>query len=234
MHRKLAILVGLTVVGLACAVTLATSAAWAQSAPSLPKATAPSAVAPGIAPGVSPAEVLRIVRASGLTPLTQPARRGATYLVLASDNMGGQLRVTIGATNGRILKAAPAHDPRFAHDRVRPPVAVPRAGTSQPPVATAPPPAVSQPPSRIARPVPPAPTGSAPESRPARAPDRGAGEAAPVPRPRPAIAASETAPSTPPVAQAPTAQPAVPKPPAPAAPAAKPPATQLVPVAPLD
>ena len=34
--------------------------------------------------------------------------------------MGGQLRVVVSAYNGRIIHAAPAHDPRFAYHPVRP------------------------------------------------------------------------------------------------------------------
>ena len=56
------------------------------------------------------------VRSSGLRPLTQPARLGPQqYVLLASDNMGGQLRVVVNANTGRIVHAAPAHDPRFAY-----------------------------------------------------------------------------------------------------------------------
>ena len=70
--------------------------------------------------GMPPTEVLAAVRASGLRPLTQPARRGGQYVLLASDNMGGQLRVAVSAYNGRILHAEPAHDPRFAYGPARP------------------------------------------------------------------------------------------------------------------
>ena len=77
----------------------------------------PPAAAEG---GLPPSEILMVVRASGLPPLTQPARRGPRYVLLASDRMGGQLRVVVSAHNGRIVHAEPAHDPRFAYQPVRP------------------------------------------------------------------------------------------------------------------
>ena len=87
--------------------------------------------------GLPPSEVLMIVRASGLRPLTQPARRGPHYVLLASDNMGGQLRVVVNANNGRIINAAPAYDPRFAYQPVRPrgliPMPPPQQGAAPPP-----------------------------------------------------------------------------------------------------
>ncbi len=117
-------------VGLAALGVVAATSARAQTAYGNP----PGVEAPPMAqPGLPPRDVLRIVRASGLTPLTQPARQGAHYVVLASDNMGGQLRVTIGA-DGRILHAGPAHDPRFAGLPARPRGYVPVA----PPYGAAP------------------------------------------------------------------------------------------------
>jgi hypothetical protein len=161
--------------------------------------------------GLPPSEILMAVRSSGLRPLTQPARLGPQqWAVLASDNMGGQLRVVVHAHTGRILNASPAHDPRFAYHPVRPrgyiPTPAPQLGTVTPPsynapadlrTPSAPPPA----PPRTARAAPaaqtpppaaapshnqnlagaPDTTGSVP-TRPARTP---------LPRPRPAMAANE-------------------------------------------
>ena len=208
--------------------------------------------------GLPPNEALMIARSSGLRPLTQPARRGPNWVLLASDNMGGQLRVVINAQTGRIVHAAPAYDPRFAYGEppVRPRGLVPGApqygaALPPPPSYVAPPADLrtpSQPP-RTARTSPPAgakqnpslagapeTTGSVP-TRPTRTP---------LPRPRPTMAANEAgapAPTPPtqarpvetsPEAEAPAA--AQPAPAAPSAAAAKPAPTetQMVPVAPLD
>ena len=87
--------------------------------------------------GLPPSEILMAVRSSGLRPLTQPERRGPRYVLLASDNMGGQLRVMVSAHDGRIVHAEPAHDPRFAYHPVRPrgliPMAPPQHAAVPPP-----------------------------------------------------------------------------------------------------
>jgi hypothetical protein len=205
--------------------------------------------------GLPASEILMVVRSSGLRPLTQPARRGPRYVLLASDNMGGQLRVVVSAYNGRIIHAAPAYDPRFAYHPVRPRGLIPVA----PPQHAAMPP---HPAPELREPTPPLPrtarTTAAPQPpakqdhRLASAPDTTASVPArpartPLPRPRPVMAANETAAAATP-APAPQAAPretspeaetspaARPAPAAPsAAPATKPPAeTQMVPVAPLD
>ena len=202
--------------------------------------------------GLPPSEILMAVRASGLRPLTQPARRGPQYVLLASDNMGGQLRVVVSAHNGRILNASPAYDPRFAYAPVRPrglvPIAPPQHAAAPPPQYAAPPPDLktpSPPPPRTARAAP-AQQGpaagasqnpglaSAPDAAP-EAPARSA--RTPLPRPRPAVASNETATpaATPEAAPSTSAaapeQPVSPPPAAPSKPAAE---TQMVPVAPLD
>jgi hypothetical protein len=221
----------------------------------------PSAVEPMVQPGLPPAEVLMIVRTSGLRPLTQPARRGPNWVVLASDNMGGQLNVVISAQSGRIVHASPAHDPRFAYAPMRPrgmvPVAPPEHAAAMPPSGySAPPPDLrtptAPPPPRTARAAPP------PHTPPAAAPSQNSSLASvpdttgsvptrpartPLPRPRPAIAANETsapaAPAAPaparPTETSPEADVPAAAPPAPAAPAKPAPTeTQMVPVAPLD
>ena len=214
--------------------------------------------------GLPPSEILAAVRSSGLRPLTQPARLGPQqYVVLASDNMGGQLRVVVNANTGRIVHAAPAHDPRFAYDPVRPRGFVP---TSPQHGVIAPPPTYSAAPPPDLRtatpPLPPRTARAAPQTPPTAAPSHnqnlaGAPDATgsvptrpartPLPRPRPAMAANEAsaaaAPASPtparPVETSPEADTPAAAQPAPAAPSAAPatPApteTQMVPVAPLD
>jgi hypothetical protein len=240
--------------GLAALGVVAVTLAHAQTVPGNP----PGAEAQPMAqPGLAPRDVLRVVRASGLTPLTQPSRRGQHYMVLASDNMGGQLRVVIGAFDGRIVHAAPARDPRFAAYPVRPRGYVPIApqygagpGTSR---GMAPPPDLREPSAPLPRaaaraPVPRPPANTPQDPRLASAPDVTGSvptrpTRTPLPRPRPAAAANEaTSQTTPP---APAAAVAATAPAAPAErPAASPPAaapkpapaqpTEMVPVAPLD
>lgn len=218
MH-KIAIL-GLT----ACVVAGATSA-QAQVYPAPPPGYVPVSPPPSaVHGGLPPSEILMIVRTSGLRPLTQPARQGPRrYVLLASDNMGGQLRVVVNAYSGRIVHAAPAYDPRFAYHPARPrgyvPMPAPQHGTvARPPsYGAAPAPDLREPTPplpRTARTTAPAPTARAPRNpRPqspsrqnaslASAPDR-AGTAparpvrTPLPRPRPVVAASEAAAQAPP------------------------------------
>lgn len=201
--------------------------------------------------GLANAEVLAIVRASGLTPLTQPARQGAHYVVLASDNMGGQLRVVVGA-NRRILHAAPAHDPRFAYQPVRPrgyiPVVPQHDVVSAPSRGVAPPPDLREPSAplpRVAR-APRAPADVPQDSRLASVPEvtGSVPTRTPLPRPRPTIAANDVSPpATPSEPEAPAATAAAPaataeqptaRPPAAAPKAASAQPTEMVPVAPLD
>jgi hypothetical protein len=208
--------------------------------------------------GLPASEILMVVRSSGLRPLTQPERRGSRYVLLASDNMGGQLRVMVSARDGRIVHAEPAHDPRFAYHPVRPRGLIPGVPPQQ---AAMPAP---YPAPNLKDPTPPLPrtARATPQPAPAKqdhrlasAPDTTASIPArpattPLPRPRPVIAANETA--APAAAPAPAAQaapqetspeaetsPAPAARPAAAAPSAAPatkPATetQMIPVAPLD
>src|SRR2546425_912781 len=41
-------------------------------------------------PGLPPHEIMRIVRSTGLAPLTRPGRRGPYYMVIAANRSGGQ------------------------------------------------------------------------------------------------------------------------------------------------
>jgi hypothetical protein len=207
--------------------------------------------------GIPAGEVLMLVRAQGLTPLTRPARRGPRYVLLASDRMGGQLRVVVSAFDGRIIRVAPAHDPRFAYQPARPQAMVP----GQPQYGAPPPPArygrvpgpevkdppVARAPRQSAPPVAGSPGDQQLASAPATiepAPRRPA--RTPLPRPRPATASNEAAPAQTAPAQAaaeagaqpptPAARPQQPASPAPTAAQSKaPPAeTPMVPVAPLE
>src|SRR5262245_16792483 len=54
-----------------------------------------------------PWRVARIVRASGLTPLSAPARRGPTYEVVAVDAEGRHVRVLVDAYQGAITSVRP-------------------------------------------------------------------------------------------------------------------------------
>jgi hypothetical protein len=209
-------------------------------------------------PGLAPSHVLAVVRAAGLRPLTQPARRGPRYVILAADAYGQQLRVVVDAHGGRILRIAPAHDPRFAGPPLRPPGVVPLPRHAGLPPAPPPrPPELKDPAvtGSIGGPLV-APPGSPANPRVAGVPPQagsGAGQAArqapalpaspPLPRPRPTLAATTAEPPPaappPPPAAAPAAPaaetvPAKPQPIAPAEEPAKPSDTKLVPVAPLE
>jgi hypothetical protein len=174
-------------------------------------------------PGVPPREVMAIVRSAGLAPQTRPVRRGGTYVLIAASRGGNPVRVVVDAYEGDILRVSPANGvgrdegPRITYGRDSrfdggvPPV--PPRGVPGPHLANVPPAAVP------------------PEAKP---------EHAPLPRPRPSVAAAAPVadPVVPPAASAPAA---VPTPPAEAAPATppaeaapKPQAPTLVPVAPLD
>jgi hypothetical protein len=54
-----------------------------------------------------PFEVMRIVRSTGLAPLSRPMRRGAYYEVIAANRAGGQMRVVVDAFAGDIVKVNP-------------------------------------------------------------------------------------------------------------------------------
>lgn len=267
MNHRIALCAGLTVFAVAAA-TSAPAQTYAEPPGAMPPPSqgtlppAPPVHYRGLPPapvehgGMPPGEALMIARASGLRPLTQPARQGANWVLLASDNMGGQLRVMIDARSGRIVHASPAYDPRFASAPMRPRGYVPMPGPQHDTVAPPPGYGTARDLREPSAPLPPSPrtaartpqnpslasapetTGTLPPPRPARTP---------LPRPRPTMAANEggagaAAPTPPmqsrqvvetsPEAEAPTPAPAA----APAAaPAKQPPAeTQMIPVAPLD
>jgi hypothetical protein len=260
VKHRIALCAGLAALGVACA-TSAQAQGYVEPPRGYvepPPEVEQPMVRPMFQPRLAPNEVLMIVRASGLRPLTQPAVRGSNYVLLASDNMGGQLRVMINGNNGRIMNAVPAYDPRFAYHPVRPRGLVPGAPqhAAAPPPSYVPPPSdlkePSAPPARVARTAPQTPpatsgsssslasapdvTGSVP-SRPARTP---------LPRPRPPEASQQAAASAPapqatttpavretsPEAEQPAAAPTSPA--ASTAPAHTATETQMVPVAPLE
>src|SRR5947199_77406 len=57
--------------------------------------------------GLPPHEIMRIVRSTGLAPLTRPARRGPYYVLLATNRSGGQMRVVVDAYAGDIVRVNP-------------------------------------------------------------------------------------------------------------------------------
>ncbi|MPZ37022.1 MAG: hypothetical protein GEU95_02985 [Rhizobiales bacterium] len=260
MKHRVALCVGLTALGVAAATS--TQAQVYVGPPRVyaapPPMVEPPVMEPMVRPGLPPNEILMIVRASGLRPLTRPARRGGRYLLLASDNMGGQLRVVVNAHNGRIVRASPAYDPRFADHPVRRPRGLvpmpPREHAAAPPPSAGAPPAPEvkdspRPPARTVRATPPhasvpqAPAAAGQDDRSANKPAVARPERTPLPRPRPTIASNETAPPAAAPAAAPQAAVRETSPEAeqtaatsaPAAPSAAQPAeTQMVPVAPLD
>jgi hypothetical protein len=203
-----------------------------------------------------PYEIMRIVRSTGLAPLTRPMRRGPAYVVVAANRSGGQMRVVIDAMSGDIMTVNPmvamrSYGAQPLYPYVAPPLdgqhgsygpgprfdggvpPVPPRDVPHPRIATAPmvapAPAVAPP----ARDLPDARIATAPTVAPpaaSTAPAR-----TPLPRPRPNVAANDApaASSAPNAARAPVptaTAPAIIKP----APAAEPNATQMVPVAPLE
>ena len=129
MKHRIAVRVGMTAcVGMTALGVAGTTSAQAQMVYVEPPPRVYDGPPPAAAEGGLPAsEILMVVRSSGLRPLTQPARRGPRYVLLASDNMGGQLRVVVSAHDGRIIHAEPAYDPRFAYQPVRPRGLIPDA-----------------------------------------------------------------------------------------------------------
>jgi len=201
-------------------------------------------------PGLPPYEIVRIVRANGLAPLSRPVRRGPTYMLAASDRSGRQLRVVVDARSGEILTVTPVlamrsygpwlaspYDPRILPV---PPAAIP------PP--DAPPPAISGPGAGFDGGLPPVPPRPVPNARLANAPTAVVPAAVtpphvvapqaqrtPMPRPRPQVASSgspaaQSGPAAQPPVQTQAAPPQASKENTPPNPAEM----KLVPVAPLE
>jgi hypothetical protein len=72
-------------------------------------------------PGLPPYQVISIVRSAGLAPLTRPLRRGPTYVLLATDRRGRDLRVVVDAYAGDIVSARPVYASRFQGGPYGPP-----------------------------------------------------------------------------------------------------------------
>jgi hypothetical protein len=68
----------------------------------------------GMGMELPPREIVGIVRAAGMDPVSRPVLRGRAYSMLALDPEGQVVRVEIGARRGRILRIAPAAHPRYA------------------------------------------------------------------------------------------------------------------------
>lgn len=194
-------------------------------------------VGPGVyAPGLPPYEIMRIVNAAGLAPLTNPMRRGPSYVLLARDRAGVQVRVVVNAFGGEIVRVRPVVVAMRPYVRpYGPPVAV-SPYEPLPPVAAAPPRAGID-----GDALPPVPRRAIPESRIATAPSAGAIQApaakprTPLPRPRPNVAANEGGEAAPPPELATAPAETKPAPPsATPAPAPKSGDLKLVPVAPLE
>jgi len=67
----------------------------------------PGMAYPGYGPGLPPYEVIAIVRAIGLEPLTRPLRTGPSYALRALDPAGQEVRVVVDARLGRVLGVVP-------------------------------------------------------------------------------------------------------------------------------
>jgi hypothetical protein len=210
-------------------------------------------IGPGVYdPGLPPHEIMRIVRSTGLTPLTRPGRRGPYYMVIAANRSGGQMRVVIDAYGGEIVRISPMMVAGLYGPQVAAPYEPPPRIATVPPEPREPPP-VYGPNARFDGGVPPVPPRSVPGARiataPAAAPPTTGAvpppaaalpERTPMPRARPSVASKETpaavqatAPAAPQVtapAPAPVAPPAAAKDET----AAKPEPSQMIPVAPLE
>src|SRR5499433_2970363 len=208
-------------------------------------------------PGLPPGQIMQIVRQAGYAPLSAPARRGPTYVVVAMGR-SGQVRVVVDAYGGEIVGVRPVlamapygapapYDPRLGPAPIPPgelpPAYGPGGGPDGPGAAGEAPHTGSVGVNRTPQMQPPRPI---PNQQLATAPNAPATAAppparTPIPRPRPNVeakaanAAAPAAAATPaPAAASPsTASPnEVPEaPPAPRKPSQP---TPLVPVAPLD
>ncbi len=192
-------------------------------------------------PGMPPYEVIAIARSAGLTPLTRPLRRGPTYVLLAADRRGRDVRVVVDAYAGDIVSVRPVYASRSYGPYGPPSRMAPPEPVYGPGAHIAPPEPAYGPSARIAPPLrdddggprviygprgntegnllPPRNT---PNTRTASTPPVAQPTPAPtpLPRPRPSIAATQA-----PAEPAPAAQPAAPQ----TAPAATPAAPQAAP-----
>jgi hypothetical protein len=169
---------------------------------------------------VPPYQVMAIVRANGLTPLSRPWRYGPVYVLRALDPAGQPVRVVVDARSGRIERVAPVFGPRYAGPIMPPPYGAPAGRIALAPDGYGPNARVAALP-----PVPDGPPGYGPpgayDGSPAgRAPAAEAAPSAqagppPLPRPRPRVASADTSSSVEPATAA-APQAATPAPPQPA------------------
>jgi hypothetical protein len=75
---------------------------------------------------VSQEQVAVNVRASGFTPLSRPALRGAVYYLRAKSRSNVEMRVAVDARTGRVLSATPVSDTQRAAAQSPVPEAPPR------------------------------------------------------------------------------------------------------------
>ncbi len=213
MKKLFAICIGLVVLGVG----------GVQTAPAQPIYVRPDIGSPGM-PSY---EVIAIVRSAGLTPLTRPLRRGPTYVLLAADRRGRDVRVVVDAYAGDIVSVRPVYASRF------------QGGPYGPPARMMPPEPVYGPGAHIAPPLRDddggprviygprgnterniSPPRNVPNTRTASAPPVAQPAPTPLPRPRPSIAATQAPAEPAPASPAPQAVPAA----TPAAPETAPPA----------
>jgi hypothetical protein len=100
--------------GVVKAAALSAVFVFSVAAPAVAQAPQNLPPLPGFVP---PYEIARIVRSAGFDPLAPPLRRGATYVVRATDFRGILMRVVVDGRSGairavnRIVAASEAYDP---------------------------------------------------------------------------------------------------------------------------
>ena len=86
--------------------------------------------------GVPPYEVVRIVRARGLVPVSRPARTGPNYVVQATDRNGHLKRVVVDAAYGNIVRVISVNRPPPSPvARTAPEPVVPKPDASEQPMS---------------------------------------------------------------------------------------------------
>src|SRR5215813_2917513 len=210
-------------------------------------------------PGLPPGQIMQIVRQAGYAPLSAPARRGPTYVVVAMGR-SGQVRVVVDAYGGEIVGVRPVlamapygapapYDPRLGPAPIPPGELPPAYGPGGAPEGYGPGAAGEAPQTgsvgvnrtpqmRPPRPIPNQQLATAPNAPATAAPPPAR---TPIPRPRPNVeakaanAAAPAAAATPaPAAASPSTATPNEVPEAPPAPRKPSQPTPLVPVAPLD
>jgi len=133
-----------------------------------------------------PHEAVTIVSSTGLEPVGRPVRQGPVYALRAVDPAGEEVRVIVDAYLGRIVKVIPLSGPRYAMPLLRAPYGRPPRPTAMVPGDEF----------DDFTPTGPGPGGVPPgATRAPRDPAAQAGPAGPpLPRPRPKLASTDTAP----------------------------------------